>query len=170
MPDIQRVRDIIQRLRELGIPEEALTKIEKWADKEEEIKKLEGVVMTKEGILAMEAGEKLDALVAEWKDGHYHDWKGESVLHGGFALRCTKCGAFREDGRQLPNQHYSTDISAAWQVWLAVTKDGPENWAIYSDNDGKVTVEHYPDFCVDGLFPEAICKAALLAKLETVNA
>lgn len=72
----------------------------------------------------------------------------------------------------------STDISAAWEVWLAVTKDHPEDWAIYSDDNGEVIVEHYPsgyrgdrevycgDFNVDGLFPEAICKAALLAKLE----
>lgn len=74
------------------------------------------------------------------------------------------------------------DISGAWQVWLAVTEDAPEDWAIYSDSNGEVTVEHYPDkymgdremscgdFSVDGLFPEAMCKAALLSKLEVGDA
>jgi len=76
----------------------------------------------------------------------------------------------------------STDISAAWQVWFAVVKDHPEDWAIYSNSNGEVTVEHYPDdykgdieahcgdFRVDGVFPEAMCKAALLADLNSPQA
>lgn len=107
--------------------------------------------MTKEEILAMKPGIELDNLV-------------------------------REEILKLPFRQWagrpSTDISAAWQVWYAITKNEPEGWAIYSDTYEEVTVEHYPDnyggvreescgdFDVSGPFPEAICKAALLAKLE----
>lgn len=109
--------------------------------------------MTKEEILAMEVGIDLDCNISDVV------FNGKTFpLFSGI-------------------KHYSTNISAAWQVWLAVTKGAPEDWAIYSDSDGKVTVEHYHndykgdreegcgDIEVNGLFPEAMCKAALLAKL-----
>lgn len=122
--------------------------------------------MTKEEILVMEAGRELDTLVAEEIFGmrvyrNPHDW--QTYLPRGNAQRLKK---------------YSTTASAAWLVWLAVTKDHPEDWAIYSDSNSEVTVEHYPDdykgnreswcgdFRVDGLFPEVMCKAALLAVLS----
>jgi len=137
--------------------------------------------MTEEEILAMKAGPGLNAEVAS----QIMDIKVEYPFGEGFPYylkeddRWTNDVPWAGQGKMkwAPILPYSTDISAAWLVWLAVTKDEPEGWAIYSDSNGEVSVEHYPDdykgdreaFCgdfrVDGLFPEAICKAALLAKL-----
>ncbi len=135
--------------------------------------------MTKEEVLAMEAGEGLDACIAGWKDGCYHDWKGQPVIHGGLVLRCTKCRASRENGRQLPNQHYSTNILAAW---LVVEKLAEQNLFCSLDylreqhnRDGKggwrcrVVRGVKIEFACAKEAPEAICKAALLAKLEVNN-
>lgn len=106
--------------------------------------------MTKEEILAMKEGPELNALVRE---------------------------TFFPGAPSAPGFDYSHDYWAAWQVWWYITKNESEDWAIYSDFDGKVSVEHYPedyrgvmeegagDFSVNGLFPEAICKAALLWKM-----
>jgi len=128
--------------------------------------------VTKEEILAMIAGEKLDRQVALY---HFGYPVIEGSPSGKYEIGWSP--SIGEDLKAIPLPPYSTDISAAWLVWLAVTKDAPEDWAIYSDSDGEVTVEHYPDdykgdreqfcgdFSVDGLFPEAICKAALIAKL-----
>ena len=130
--------------------------------------------MTKEEILAMEAGEKLDASISEWKDGCYHDWKGQSIIHGGLVLKCTKCKAFRDNGRQLPNQRYSTDILAAWQVikklreeyWCIEIKIADGCWVIMELlRTPPIRVEVNAGTPFEKL-PEAICKAALLAKLE----
>jgi len=150
--------------------------------------------MTKEEILVMKPGRKLDALVAkeifniesEWD---YSPW---------------------DIGKQLPKQpfrkgeprtclgpmahsvantifDYSTDITAAWQVvekmrsmedsegnpllcCLTIYSDHDIVWDIrwcYSEfsnrNDGHKT-HHLPTSYDD--FPEAICKAALLTKVE----
>ncbi len=131
--------------------------------------------MTKEEILAMEAGVELDAMIAEWKDGCYHDWKGQSVIHGGLFLECAKCGAFRGSGRQLPNQHYSTDIQAAWPVlkklredyWCIEIKIADGCWVIMELlGTPPIKVEVNAGTPLEKL-PETICKAALLAKLET---
>ena len=130
--------------------------------------------MTKEEILVLEAGKKLDALIAEWKDGCYHDWKGQSVPHAGIVLRCTKCGAFRESGRQLPNQHYSTSISAAWQVVDKLVSEYYEfqlrtvyhhgKWHWYCSFEAPEDLGEGYFYFEANAAPVAICKAALLAK------
>lgn len=105
--------------------------------------------MTKKEILAMKAGIELDTLITtEFFPGDYHE--------------------------------YSTEISAAWKVWLKITKDTDYEWAIYQFHSPEelVEVEAYGEdyggdmeegcgnFSVISKFPEAICKAALLARLE----
>lgn len=121
--------------------------------------------MTKEEILAMKPGRELDALIGKEIMG----WTPEET-----------------EVNMLCSPHHfswspSTDISAAWQVWQKVTDQEPFSWAIYSDCEDKVFVEHYPDnysgalesgcgdFRVRGLFPEVICKAALLSKFDKLK-
>ena len=128
--------------------------------------------MTKEEVLAMEAGDELDKAVAESLGYQVKSWE---TFRGKPVYRCRVPSKYGEVWESLCP--YSIAIRPAWQVWLAVTKDHPEDWAIYSDDNGEVTVEHYPDdykgdresgcgdFSIDGLFPEAICKAALLTRL-----
>ena len=121
--------------------------------------------MTKEEILSMEAGgRELDAEVASKILGLEIEERQDFLR---FYVRETRTAIL----------NHSTDISAAWQVWQKITDKEPFSWAIYSDYDGIVFVEHYPndysgamkagsgDFRAWGLCPEAICKAALLAKL-----
>lgn len=109
--------------------------------------------MTKEEILAMGAGEKLNELV----DRHivhpleeYPEWKLIKSFPG-----------------------YSTDIGFAWQV---VEKMRSHEVLLYrlalalSEMTVRQTIETYADCIADlmrWLCPEAICKAALLAKLKT---
>ena len=106
--------------------------------------------MKKEEILAMEAGEKLDALVLKevmGEEGQFY-WRG----HPDYGAAPIK---------------YSTDISAAWQV---VEKMKTISLAIaYCLNWGKEYVWRV-DFGLGMVeakaFPEAICKAALLVSLR----
>ncbi len=129
--------------------------------------------MTKDEILAIKAGEKLDAHIAEWKDGCYHDWKGQSLSHGGLTLKCTKCRAVRESGQRLPNQNYSTDISAAWQVVEKIRTEHNVNsfvrqlgrlFQIGKSVSWSTTLNIL--FNYGGFEPVNICKAALLTKTE----
>lgn len=135
--------------------------------------------MTKEEILAMEAGEQLNEQVAgEIMSECYHQhWAGS-----GDSINCLKCGKSRFYHQR--SQAYSTDISAAWQVVERL---------ISQDCNIEVGGEDYPytqygkwhcqiNFWVDkkknkskivGGFgkaaPEAICKAALIAKCSLEN-
>jgi len=125
--------------------------------------------MTKEEILAMEAGEELSQKVAEEIMGEcYHQhWDGDRD-----SIDCLKCGESRFYHQR--SQAYSTDISAAWPVvermqedkeafyylelrysrilhcWMAVFEHGNDQ---HEEIEGKTA-------------PEAICKAALLAKVK----
>ena len=127
--------------------------------------------MTKEEILAMEVGEKLDAFVAEIVMGIQGWFKYSTGYHP----------------KAYP---YSTDISAAWQV---VEKEGA--WDIKkrfrphpddpAGSGGRPTYQAtvflsdydpYEDALINKRtgrspwywqLPEAICKAALLAKHST---
>jgi len=107
--------------------------------------------MTRDEILAMEPGRELDALVAEKVMGWTH---------------------YREEwGGVVPDSisHYSTDISAAWEV---VEKMGPFT-QLTADIYNGITVWHCSFSVVDSVdavtAPEAICKAALLAALEVTE-
>ncbi len=115
--------------------------------------------MTKEEVLAMEAGEKLDSLVLKtfWWDLVKHDVERATE----FFMEWCKF-------------HPSTNISAAWQV---LKKLREEYWCIeIKIADGcSVVMEllRTPPIRVEvnagtpfERLPEIICKAALLAKLE----
>jgi len=115
--------------------------------------------MTKEEILAMEAGEELDALVLKsfWWGLVKHDVEGATK----FLMDWCKF-------------HPSTDISPAWEVLKKLRED---YWCIeIVIADGcRVIMEllRTPPIRVEvnagtpfERLPEAICKAALLAKLE----
>src|SRR5688572_4258171 len=122
-----------------------------------------------------EAGRELDALVAEkvmglgpavnYPGSAYYDGPGER-------------GHYRGPGNLLITiPCYSTDIAAAWDVWLKITSEPhAEHWAIYSYADGAVAVEYYGDgysgdresgagnWRVEAdSAPLAICRAALQA-------
>ena len=124
--------------------------------------------MTKEEILAMEAGEELSAVVAEGIVGEcYHQhWKDNED-----SVYCRKCGESRFYHQH--SQAYSTDIAAAWQVVEKMEAEGYGHKHLkYSQNqhEGVTWVFMQPG---RGIFEasgrdikEAICKATLLAKLE----
>ena len=107
--------------------------------------------MRKEEILAMEAGQELDALVAESVMG-WQKPKDLSLLDKW--LRFFKA---------------STDISVAWQVvekmisdypnmWITI-EFAPVNWWTVNFSPGFAGYEHQTQS-----IEESICKAALLAK------
>ena len=145
--------------------------------------------MDKEKILTMEAGEELDSLIHEEVMGLCaHNWVTDKRFTEDYHYRCTKCKR-KFDGAGhflLPRKpRYSTGISAAWgviektdfdAVWRIVNPDRIQyavGFATGKDNDlicfkkcpgGKeVECDLYLSPVCDTL-PEAICKAALLAK------
>ena len=100
--------------------------------------------MTKEEILAMKAGAELDYVVSQKVMGQGQEGLG-----------------FRTD-----YNNYSTDISAAWQIVEKLILGYVFN--LYFDDVGDCWVcelfggqQEYRGY---GTAPEAICKAALLAK------
>jgi len=151
--------------------------------------------MTKEEILAMEAGRELDALIATeimryqgvgfyrrksrftsgWEPCAIGDvtpdtpeWKAQLAI-------------WREDGEVFAVKLYSTDILYAWQVVEKVRE-----WGCHVDVDCLLREIHcqiwyptkeYPKLVWESPWvvvvsqeaPIAICKAALLAKLEILN-
>lgn len=100
--------------------------------------------MTRDEILNMPAGNKIDA----WID----------VL------------IFGDDGTNYSGKHYSTDISAAWEVVektnsfeveLIIEKDGMYECQIWNGDT------FHPEQCIRAdTMPLAICRAALLTILE----
>ena len=156
--------------------------------------------MTKEEILAMEAGEELDRLVAaEVMEELMPEFTPENALGlqlAGSPVKSPKGNWLclcRYDEGDIPTWRpvpLSTDSSAAWQVVekMRSMEDGEGNpllccLTIYSDhdlawdirwcyselsnrNDGHKT--HRLPTCYDD-FPEAICKAALLARLDEIK-
>jgi len=157
--------------------------------------------MTKEEILAMKAGEYLDGVVAEQvMDEIQPKSAPQNALEQMLAdnpIRSEKgnwiclCDYEHGDIPEWHPLHFSTDISAAWQVVekMREIKDSKGNQLlcclkIYCDVPGEVWDIHwsYAELSVmnDGhkdhklplswySFPEAICKAALLAKYSIKN-
>jgi len=124
---------------------------------------------TKEEILAMEPGRELDALVAEhvfgwipivnYKSGTL-EWRRYSA--NGSLTVCPS------HWKTTQPPAYSTDIEEAWEMleklgggWIAKDSDGHEA-GIYCNNQYR---SEWIASCQRSA-PEAICKAALLAKLE----
>ena len=116
--------------------------------------------MTKDEILAMNAGRELNIRVAK------------HVMERGFAHDETFGDMEKDsDGVYSYLQPYSEDISAAWQVMEKLKSYQPrvefniysQKWeAAFSARDADFS---YPTVSADTA-PEAICKAALLALLE----
>ena len=137
--------------------------------------------MTKEEILTMEAGNELDKVIGEtiMELISCDDWEYFNLgSAGGPVLRKT-CSHKRDGcyptktidstfGKVGGCPRYSTDISAAWQVVEELIKQYVFN--LYYDDVGELWVCKLFDGQQEhkgyGNMPEAICKAALLAKLE----
>lgn len=135
--------------------------------------------MTKEEVLAMEAGRELDLLVAEEIFGIEVEWD-YSPLDLNHVLPKLP---FRKGESRVaidPSAHgventickYSTDIAAVWpvveklsplivQIAHYPSRSSHTAWVI-EDRNGSFTVAEVEAKTA----PEAICKAALLAKLE----
>lgn len=149
--------------------------------------------MIKEEILAMEVGRELDVLVAREIFGVEVEW---DYSPWGINKQPPKQPFRKGEPRTVlgPMAHavlnticeHSTDISAAWPVVEKMEQDG-WNW----DASGRIGRNHVKPFTrfyfkpnkydpvyplssivwADGKeLPEAICKAALLTKLEAKNA
>lgn len=124
--------------------------------------------MTREEILAMEA-EELSQKVAEEIMGEcYHQhWDGNED-----SIYCLKCGESRFYHQK--SQEYSTNISSAWQVVDRLVGTAHH----YTKVQGlmfdlkKVYVNTLWEASFEGRVaqgktaPEAICKAALITKIE----
>ncbi len=140
--------------------------------------------MTKEEILAMEAGRKLDKLVHEdVMKQCWHDWVAEQSDSNVTGVICSKCRSKPIYGQGMVNYPlYSMDISAAWQVVEKMLSEG-WYWFAYSRKELSIelngcqfakepfikdNIDFLVDKIVDGKFqmPEAICKAALLTKVK----
>ena len=125
--------------------------------------------MTKEEILAMKPGEELDVLIA----------KGPMGFEVPSYLGISRPTVMISPGVWLPLARYSTNISSAWPlvekfriavipIWL----DGWK-WACcdeYALEPGDYKMQWLGELTICDTAPEAICKAALLAKHSTENA
>ena len=148
--------------------------------------------MTKEEILAMEVGEKLDAYVAEKVMGHpMPDFIPEGALDLYLAGAPVHYGSWlcvcRYDEGDVPKwvpDPYSTDISVAWQIIGKMSEDG---WRVRITERAESINQHwgvcFVDYRIKDLkkadrpvkcafhqeVPEAICKAALLTRLDEIK-
>ena len=144
--------------------------------------------MTMKEILAMEAGIKLDELVAEgvmkYKKPNFFPPNALDLCLAGDAFHipgwtCVCIDEEKDTPKWVPDL-YSKDISAAWQVVECLSKQGlrlellvipgDERTAFYcnifpSEIDGR---SRQTGVILGDSMPEAICRAALLAKPERV--
>jgi hypothetical protein len=108
--------------------------------------------MTRDEIMVMEAGREMDAMVNEY------------IIHDS---PCVGVFYSEEAYQNLP--HYSTDISAAWEV---VEKMSNKEITIYHQLEGMTVEQAHWDVEIDGneglalTAPLAICRAALITVTE----
>lgn len=146
--------------------------------------------MKKEEILAMEAGDELNALVARevMEDDLEHFWReGPSQTGVKYCAWCSTYDWMPAANEPCSVKPYSEDISAAFAVVERIggAWDIKRRYRPYSDDlsmgDGRptyqalVVITEYEDLVYTSQetfrspwcwqLPEAICKAALLAKL-----
>ncbi|MDD5702900.1 MAG: hypothetical protein PHU23_12720 [Dehalococcoidales bacterium] len=117
--------------------------------------------MTKEEILAMRPGSELNMKVAEIIMGHtiindeIFGYMERVINLNSTECGSTCCGSKEGDSVWSAVKPYSEDISAAEQVVEKMTELGYKDAVYWADfGNGKYTE------------PEAICKAALLSRLE----
>lgn len=113
--------------------------------------------MTKEDILAMGAGQELDALVAKEIMGMETSRLGTSYQFVWVS----------PPGSWSPPALYSTDILAAWEVVenlieITMHMNLAGYWRVFI---GDVRTSSKPIWADGATAPEAICKAALIAEL-----
>jgi len=109
-------------------------------------------VLTRESIIAMEPGRKMDAEVALRVMGV----KEVTVVGHHYYIEPLD--------KKLPA--YSTDISAAWELINKAQSDG-RAWGMSMVNvSQEVDVQIGRGIATSNSVPEAICKAALLTTLE----
>ena len=134
--------------------------------------------MTREEILAMKAGEKLDKLIAVEimadsaptfipKYALELQLSGSPVKSSGECWLCL-CDYNHGDvpiWRPLP---FSTDILVAWHVVKKMIKDGYYYFSNYGDNEkwGVTYAHSFGELVWADTVEEAICKAALLTRFE----
>lgn len=130
--------------------------------------------MNRDEILAMKPGRELDALVAEKVMGYaIGDGQGGWIVQKVIIHRPDDGTAewLRNGQQQLP--HYSTDISAAWEV-VDKLKISIVPQCLGAPDEYSYMVEYENEPYVNGIrvfaskAPEAICKAALLAVLAVI--
>ena len=121
--------------------------------------------MTREDILKMEAGREMDALIAE----KVMEWTAISKITPGISLDLI---GTPPQGRPDLVPHFSTDISAAWEV---VKEMSAKNyWCImeimssrcYTMFEEVKTKDKYQAEANVYELPLAICRAALLTTLQ----
>ena len=134
--------------------------------------------MNKEEILTMEAGEELDRLVATEVMGEpMPAFIPESALEfqlAGSPVKSPKGNwvcLCRYDEGDIPTWRpltCSTDISAAWKVVKKMINDGNSYFSDYGDNEkwGVTYAHSIGELVWADTIEEAICKAALLTKLN----
>lgn len=149
--------------------------------------------MTKEEILAMKLGPELDTLVAEKVMGHPMPdiipddaldlyLAGTPIHYDSWTCVC------RYDEGDIPKwipDPYSSDISAAWQLVEKLAENWEENRkpisieVIYDCGANETRIETWNEDKHDwnepifsgscAAAPEAICKAALIAKIQMIK-
>ncbi|MNI36911.1 hypothetical protein D3C73_909790 [compost metagenome] len=117
--------------------------------------------MTREEILAMEPGRELDVLVEKYVFGNQISWMQDEYsdpvpvagVHGYIIDHySTDISAAWEVVEKLQESHLYTDIRTCadfYEVWITIHREGNQTETFASPK-----------------LPEAICKAALLAVLE----
>jgi hypothetical protein len=136
--------------------------------------------MTREEIIAMEPGRKLDTLVAEKVMGltvYHYDKDVEENCY--YMLMDTEGFPFEPFGGEKETEeeawlscfYYSTDISAAWEVVEKIKKD--LDWWIVLNSEGEkwIALFYWDKYqiaceCEAETASEAICKCALMAVMD----
>jgi hypothetical protein len=122
--------------------------------------------LTREQVLSMETGRELDALVAEKVMGLQGFRKGTPGYEGWEYIYTSNLG----DNQPIP--HYSSDLSAAWEV---IEKFDNMTFRRGREADGHIRHFAYiwlnsdddkHEMCKASKMPEAVCKAALMAVMN----
>jgi hypothetical protein len=120
--------------------------------------------MTRDEILGMEAGLKIDELIAEKVFNHCVT----DVKH--LYEVCAKCNKQIQDHSEI--KEYSTDIEAAWKVVEKLTERQQIQFVRELEAVIRGNSECRCSSCIFKLIhatPEEQCKAALLAVMEASN-
>lgn len=131
--------------------------------------------MTRDEILQMEAGREIDALVAElvmgWtKVRKASTWESAAMIYSGTFVYTIGVTPDQKTNDVIP--YHSTDIAAAWQVVEKMRLVGVSMWiGPHLDNEWAVqikpSINNYHEFVRADTAPLAICRAALLAVMES---